>query len=110
MVESGGEGPKSRNPKRGGRTEGTLGDLAQLLLDNPLFNQALQVAFEARDRASQASAQAMRGVGVSSASDVDRLGRRLRAISERLEALEDAVDRIERELRAPSRPPDKPQP
>jgi hypothetical protein len=94
MDEGGGEGVKGRLSGR----EGTLGDLAQLLLDNPWLNQALQVAFDARERASHASAQAMRGVGVSSTSEVDRLGRRLRAVSERLESLEDAVDRIERRL------------
>ena len=98
MDESGGEGRKSRLSGRGSRSEGALGDLAQFLLENPLLNQALQVAFDARERASQASAQAMRGVGVSSTSEVDRLGRRLRAVSERLEALEDAVDRMERQL------------
>jgi hypothetical protein len=98
MDESGGEGGKGRVPGRAGRSEGALGDLAQFLLDNPWLNQALQVAFDARERASQASAQAMRGVGVSSTSEVDRLGRRLRAVSERLESLEDAVDRIEQRL------------
>jgi len=98
MDESGGEGRKARISGRGGMGEGALGDLAQFLLDNPWLNQALQVAFDARERASQASHQAMRGVGVSSTSEVDRLGRRLRAVSERLEALEDSVDRIERLL------------
>ena len=96
MTESSGDrGPSGRSSARG---EGALSELAQLLLDNPLFSQALHVAFEARDRASQASASAMRGVGVSSASDVDRLGRRLRGLSERLEAVEDSLDRLVREL------------
>ena len=38
------------------RGEGALGDLAQLLVDNPWMKQALQVAFGARERASQAGA------------------------------------------------------
>jgi hypothetical protein len=78
--------------------EGGLGDLITQLLENPVVNQALHVAFEARDRASQAGQTAMRGVGVSSASEVDRLGRRLRALSERLEAVEDTLDHLAREI------------
>src|SRR5688572_18834715 len=100
MDASGGEGIRDKLSARG---EDALGELAEFLLDNPWLKQALQVAVEARERASAASQSAMRNAGVSSASDVDRLGRRLRALSERMEALEDAVDRLERELRA-SRP------
>jgi len=95
MDESGGEGLRERLSARG---EEALGELAEFLLDNPWLNQALQVAVEARDRASQASASAMRSAGVPSSSDLDRLGRRLRAVSERLEAAEDALDRLEREV------------
>jgi hypothetical protein len=40
----------------------------------------------------------MRNVGVPTASDVERLGRRLRAVSERRESVEDALDRLEREV------------
>lgn len=95
MNETGGEGLKDRLSSRG---EETLGELAQLLLDNPWFRQALDVAFEARERASQAGANAMRGLNVPTAADVDRLGRRLRAVSERLEGVEDKLDQLEREL------------
>ena len=96
MTERGADpGPRGRSSARG---EGALSELAQILLDNPLLKEALNVALEARDRASQASASAMRGVGVSSSADVDRLGRRLRALSERLEAVEDTLDRLVREL------------
>jgi hypothetical protein len=99
MDESGGDRVKETLfSDAGSGRGGALSDLAQFLLDNPWLNQALQVAFDARERASQASAQAMRGVGVSSTSETDRLGRRLRALSDRLESLEDAVDRIERRL------------
>jgi hypothetical protein len=102
MDESGGEGIRDRISARG---EEALGDLAQFLLDNPWLNQALKAAFDARDRASQASASAMRNVGVPTAADVDRLGRRLRALSDRLEAVEDAVDRLGEELRKGSSGP-----
>ena len=95
MDESAGERLRNRLSARG---EDALGELAQFLLDNPWLNQALSVALDARERASVAGQHAIRNVGVPTASDVDRLGRRLRALSERLESLEDSVDRIERQL------------
>jgi hypothetical protein len=95
MDESGGEGRRDRTPGRG---EGALGDLAQLLIDNPWMHQALHVAFGARERASQAGASALRNLNVPTGNDVERLTRRLRAVSERLEAVEDALDDVTREL------------
>jgi hypothetical protein len=95
MNETGDEGLRERLSSRG---EDALGELAQLLLDNPWFRQALDVAFEARERASQAGANAMRNLNVPTAADVDRLSRRLRAVSERLEGVEDKLDALEREL------------
>jgi hypothetical protein len=97
MDEGGGEGIRDRISSRG---EGTLGELAQLLVENPWMNQALQVAFGARDRASQAGASAMRNLNMPTGNDVDRLARRLRAVSERLEAVEDTLDRVTKELAA----------
>lgn len=94
MDETGGEGLKGRIS----RGEEALGELAQFLLENPWFNQALQVAFGARERASQASANAMRNLNVPTAADIDRLGRRVRAVSERLEGVEDKLDELGREL------------
>jgi hypothetical protein len=96
MDESAGDRLKSR---LSGRGPDALGELAQILLDNPWLNQALSVALDARERAQHASQNAMRGVGVPTTGDVDRLGRRLRALSDRLESLEDAVDRIEEQVR-----------
>ncbi len=95
MDEGGGEGIRDRGSSRG---ESTLGELAQLLVDNPWMNQALQVAFGARERASQAGASAMRNLNLPTGNDVDRLARRLRAVSERLEAVEDTLDLLTREL------------
>jgi hypothetical protein len=97
MEESAADRLRSRLSARG---DDALGELAQFLLDNPWLNQALSVALEARERAQHAGQYAMRNVGVPTAGDVDRLGRRVRALSERLEALEDAVDRIEDDVRA----------
>jgi hypothetical protein len=97
--------------EQGARSEDTLGDLADFLLDNPWLNQALQLALGARERASQAGAEVMRNVGVPTAADVDRLARRVRGLSERLESVEDKLDALNEELvelrrllRTPSRP------
>lgn len=97
MDESGGDGIRDRISSRG---EGTLGDLAQLLVDNPWMNQALQVALGARERASQAGASAIRNLNLPTGNDMDRLARRLRAVSERLEEVEDQLDEVTRELAA----------
>jgi hypothetical protein len=107
MDESSGEGRRDRTSSLG---EGALGDLAQLLVDNPWMNQALQVAFGARERASQAGASALRNLNLPSGNDVDRLARRLRAVSERLETVEDTLDRVTRELAELRRERDSSQP
>jgi hypothetical protein len=99
MDEGGGEGEGIRD-RISSRGEGTLGELAQLLVDNPWMNQALQVAFGARERASQAGASAMRNLNMPTGNDVDRLARRLRGVSERLEAVEDTLDELTKELAA----------
>jgi hypothetical protein len=97
MDESGGEGIRDRLSSRG---EGALGELAQFLVENPWLNQALQVAFGARERASQAGASAIRNLNLPTGNDVDRLARRLRAVSERLETVEDTLDQLGREVAA----------
>jgi septal ring factor EnvC (AmiA/AmiB activator) len=95
MDEGGGEEARDRSA---GRAESTLGDLAQFLVENPWSNLALQLAFGARERASQAGAQAIRNLNLPTATDVERLERRLRAVSERLEEVEDMLDQLSREL------------
>jgi hypothetical protein len=95
MDEPGDEGIRDRLSARG---EGARGELAQLLIDNPWTNQALQVALGARERASQASQTAIRNLNLPTGSDVDRLARRLRAVTERLEAVEDTLDQLNREM------------
>jgi predicted nucleic acid-binding Zn-ribbon protein len=95
MDPSGDDGLRDRLSARG---EEALGELAEFLLENPWLNQALQVAFEARDRASQAGAQAIKGLNLPTASETDRLERRLRSVSERLESVEDSIDALNHEL------------
>jgi len=97
MDQSADEGLRERFSARG---EEALNELAQLLLDNPWLKHALGVAFDARERASVAGAHAIRGLNLPTASDTDRLERRLRAVSERLEEVEDALDRVSREIAA----------
>lgn len=82
------------------RSEEALGEIAQVLLENPLLNQALQAAFGARDLATSATSQAMKNLNMSSADDVERLTRRLRSISDRLEEVEDQLDDLSGELAA----------
>src|SRR3954447_1916477 len=76
-------------------SEDALGKLAQDLLENPLVNGAISRAFEARERAVQAQEAAMGALNIPSAADVERLTRRLRSVSQRLEGIEDGVDRLD---------------
>ena len=78
--------------------EDALGKLAQDLLENPLVNGAIARAFEAREKAVQAQEVAMGALNIPSAADVERLTRRLRSVSQRLEGIEDAVDRLDERL------------
>ncbi|MGZ5311680.1 MAG: hypothetical protein ACXWZW_04355 [Solirubrobacterales bacterium] len=97
MDEGAGSASEDRSSHR---PESGLAELAQMLLENPWTHQALKMALEARERASQAGKEAMRGVGVPTAADVERIERRLRGVSERLEAVEDQLDGLMREVAA----------
>jgi hypothetical protein len=91
------EGLKERLARQG---EDALGKLAQDLLENPLVNGALTRAFSARERAGQAQEAALGALNIPSASDIERLTRRLRSVSQRLEGIEDGVDRLDGRLAA----------
>jgi hypothetical protein len=78
--------------------EDALGRLAQDLLENPLVSGAISRAFEARERASQAQEVAMGALNLPSAADLERLTRRVRSVSQRLEGIEDGVDRLDERL------------
>lgn len=80
------------------RGEEALGELAQALLENPLFSQAVGRALGAGEKAMQAQKSALGAFDVASAGDVDRLTRRIRSLSDRVEQLEDMVDQLGREL------------
>ncbi len=76
------------------RSEQVIGELAQALLDSQVLENALAAAFGAREKALEAQQAAMSALNLPSASDVERLGRRLRSLSQRLDEMEDQLDRI----------------
>src|SRR3954462_9345464 len=94
---SGGDGLRARLAKT---SEDALGKLAQDLLENSLVNGALTRAFEAREKAAQAQEGAMGALNLPSAADIERLTRRVRSVSQRLEGIEDGVDRVDERLAA----------
>jgi uncharacterized Ntn-hydrolase superfamily protein len=77
------------------RGEEAVGELAQALLENPLFNSAVSRALGAGERAVQAQRSAMGAAGIASQADVERLEKRLRLISLRIDELEDRLDELE---------------
>ena len=81
-----------------GGSEDTLGKLAQDLLENPLVSGALSRAFGAREKAVQAQEVAFSALNIPSAADLERLTRRIRSVSQRLEGIEDGVDRLDERL------------
>jgi hypothetical protein len=92
------EDPKGLRERLSNQGEQALGKLAQDLLDNPLVSGALTRAFDARERAVQAQEVAMGALNIPSAADIERLTRRLRSVAQRLEGIEDALDRLDRRL------------
>jgi len=75
--------------------EEALGKIAEELISNPVVNAAIARAFEAREKAVQAQEVAMGALNLPSAADIERVTRRLRSVSQRLEGIEDAIDRLE---------------
>lgn len=80
------------------RSEQALGELAQALIDNPTLHNAVTAALGAREKAIEAQQAAMSALNLPSASDVERLERRLRSFSQRLEDIEEQMDDLSREL------------
>jgi hypothetical protein len=89
---------KSLRERLGPGSEDRLGRALSELLENPLFTGAIGRAFDAREKASQAQEVAMGALNIPSAADIERLTRRLRAVSHRLEGIEDGVHRLDRAL------------
>ncbi len=77
------------------RGEEVLGRIAEELISNPVINAAIARAFEAREKAMQAQEAAMGALNLPSAADIERVTRRIRSVSQRLEGIEDAIDRLD---------------
>jgi glycosyltransferase A (GT-A) superfamily protein (DUF2064 family) len=80
------------------RSEQAIGEFAQALLDSQVLENAVSAAFGAREKAVEAQHAAMSALNLPSAGDVERLERRLRSLSQRLEEVEDQVDNVVRDL------------
>jgi predicted nucleic acid-binding Zn-ribbon protein len=78
--------------------EEAIGKLAAELLENPVVSGAMTAAFETRERAMRAQEVAMGALNIPSATDMERLTRRLRGVSQRLEGIEDGLDRVEQRM------------
>jgi chromosome segregation ATPase len=89
------------------RAEQALGELAQALIENPTLHDAVTAALGAREKALEAQQAAMSALNLPSATDVERLERRLRSFSQRLEDVEEAIDDLSREIGAIRRASEK---
>jgi hypothetical protein len=87
--------------------EEALGRVAEELIANPVVNGAIARAFEAREKAMQAQEAAFGALNLPSAADIERVTRRLRSLSQRLEGIEDALDRLEDRAAAAGAGPDR---
>jgi chromosome segregation ATPase len=91
-----GEGSRGLRERLSGQAEDAIGRLADDLLENALINSALQRALGARDKVAQAQESAMEALNIPSASNIDKIARRLRSISQRLDEMEDGVEKLDR--------------
>ena len=89
------EGLRERLTKQ---SEDTFGRLAEDLLANPIVSGAIARAFEAREKAASAQEATFAALNIPSAADIERLTRRVRSVSQRLEGIEDGIDRLDERL------------
>src|SRR5271155_4895161 len=89
---------KGLKERLGDGAEDRLGKALTDLLENPLLTGVVGRAFDAREKAAQAQEVAMGAFNIPSAADIERLTRRLRSVSQRLEGIEDGVHRLDRAL------------
>jgi hypothetical protein len=97
---TGGEQARGFRERLSNQAEDAIGRLADDLLENPVINSALQRALGAREKMAQAQESAMGALNLPSASNLDKLARRLRSISQRLDEIEDGVERLDRRVEA----------
>jgi predicted RNase H-like nuclease (RuvC/YqgF family) len=80
------------------RSEQAIGELAQALIDSEVLENALAAAFGAREKAADAQRAALAALNLPSAAEVERLERRIRSLSRRLEEVEDQLDGLGRDV------------
>jgi hypothetical protein len=90
-----GDGIRGRVTAQG---QEAIGKLAQDLMRSSLVTGAVTVVCDARERAVRAQEVAMTALNLPSAADIERLTRRLRSVSQRIEGLEDGLDGITERL------------
>lgn len=96
---------RSLRDRLGGNAEERLGRALSELLESPLFTGAVGRAFDAREKAAQAQEVALGALNLPSAADIERLTRRIRSLSQRLESIEDGVERLDTTRLAERRSP-----
>src|ERR1700694_4555225 len=84
-----GNAAKNLRDRVSDNTEERLGKALGELLESPLLTGAIGKAFDAREKAAQAQEVALGALNLPSAADIERLTRRLRSVSHRLEGIED---------------------
>jgi hypothetical protein len=95
---NGDEEPRYEQDGLRARSEQAIGEIAQALIDNPTLHNAISAAFGAREKAIEAQHAAFQALNLPSASDVERLERRVRSFSQRLEEVEEQLDDANREV------------
>lgn len=80
------------------RSEQAIGELAQALIESPTVHNAIAAAFGAREKVIEAQHAAMSVLDLPTTGDVERLERRLRSFSQRLEEVEEQLDEANREI------------
>jgi uncharacterized small protein (DUF1192 family) len=87
-----GEGLRDRLARQG---EDAIARLVSDILENPIVSGTISRVFGVRDRAMAAQESAMGALNLPSAADLERLTRRVRSLGQRLEGIEDGVDRVD---------------
>jgi len=87
-----GEGLRERITRQG---EDAIARLVSDILENPIVSGTISRVFGVRDRAMAAQESAMGALNLPSAADLERLTRRVRSLGQRLEGIEDGVDRVD---------------
>jgi hypothetical protein len=97
LREAESDGLRGRLQRQG---EDAIGRLLQELLESQIVHSAIARAFEAREKATAAQSAAMGALNLPSATDFERLTRRVRSLGQRLEGIEDGLDRLDTRLGA----------